>query len=77
MIRRAQWYPALSHMVVVWEESGENLALFCYFMGWGALAMLRAHVVAPILSSKRLETVCSNPSSTFSVNSITPKGSEN
>jgi hypothetical protein len=75
MIPRSHWYPALSHLIVTWEESGENPALFCYFMVWGALAMLRVHVVAPILS-KRLETACSNPSSTFSAHSITPKGSE-
>ncbi len=34
MIRRSRWYPALSLMILLWEESGENLALFCYLMGW-------------------------------------------
>jgi hypothetical protein len=77
MIHRSRLYPAISHITVVWEESGENLALFCYLMSWGVFAMLRSRKPALISRLARLETVCSNRSSTSSVRSTTPMASEN
>jgi hypothetical protein len=67
----------LSSVTVLWEESRENLPVFCYLIGWGALAILRSRMPVSILCTARLDTICSNPSSTFSALSITRKDSEN
>lgn len=61
---RGRWYTLLSHSAVLWQESGENLMLFCYLIGWGTFSMMRSGEVAPIPNTARHETDCSNPSFT-------------
>jgi hypothetical protein len=67
----------LSSVTTLWEESGENLPVFCYLIAWGALAILRSRMPVSIPCSARLNTDCSNPSSTFSALCITQKDSDN
>jgi hypothetical protein len=77
MIDCGRWYPVLPYSAFVWHESGENLVLFCYLIGWGTFAMLRSRKLAPIPNYARHEAACSNPFSTFFIHSTVPKGSEN
>lgn len=69
---RSDWLmPVLSPAVVMWQESGENPALFCYLIGWGTYLNLRSRAMAPIPVNERHETPCSNPSGTWSTISLT------
>jgi hypothetical protein len=77
MIDRSWWIPAASYSLAMWEESGENPAIFCYLIGWGTFAMFRSRTTALIPNSARHDSACSNPSSTFSTRSIVPTASEN
>jgi len=77
MIVLAHCYFVMSFRVVSRQESGENLAIFCYLILWGAFAMLWCRLAAPILNSARADRACSNQSFTFSALSIVPKGLEN
>ena len=71
------WFPVVSNAVALWQESGENPAIFCYLIGWGAFAMLRSRKFALIPNSARHETACWNPSSTFFTRSTILTGSKN
>ncbi len=77
MIDLGRWYLALLYAFVLWQESGENPAIFCYLICWGLFATLRSRDFAPTLNSVRLETACSNPSFTFSTLFTIQTGSEN
>ena len=41
MIRSAWWLALFGTLVAVWEETGENPALFCYRIGWDAFSSVR------------------------------------
>lgn len=71
MIRPAWWLVAFATAVVLWQESGENLGLFCYRIGWGALECVRSRPLSPIPVSARTELSCWNPSVTSSTRSTT------
>lgn len=66
-----------SRAVALWQESGENPAVFCYLIGWGTFAGLRSRQFVPIVPSERPETPCWNPSATCCTRSTVPKASEN
>ncbi len=54
--------PVLAPAVALWQESGENPALFCYLIGWGTYLNLRSRAMAPIPVTVRHEAPCSNSS---------------
>jgi len=37
---QSKWLFLLATMVRAWQESGENPAVFCYLMIWGATSIL-------------------------------------
>jgi hypothetical protein len=79
MIRLNAWIAVFSAIGLLWYECGEDLLIFCYRMGCGAVATARPRVLelAPVQSilrtSLRNNVACSNPSFTFSARSTTPK----
>jgi hypothetical protein len=75
MIRPNWWILLISTIAVLWQESAENPALFCYRIGWGTLLNLRSRALAPIPISTRNEAACWNPSVTSFTHSTTRKGS--
>ena len=62
MMRLTSWFLALCALVVLWQDCGENFALFCYRIGWGTIFNLRRTLV-PIAISSRPSELCLNPSS--------------
>jgi hypothetical protein len=77
MIRPAWWLLLMCAFVVLWEECGENLAIFCYRIGWETISKLRVHAPFLIPVSVRSEAACSKPSFTSFVHSTTLKESNN
>ena len=73
MRSRSWWLNFISTSVAVWQESGENPALFCYLMGSGTFSGLRAHQLIPIRVPVRNESLCWNPSATCSIRSSMSK----
>ena len=76
MIRLSVLFSAVCILILIWHESGENPALFCYRI---ESARNRAFVLAPVSvaartpMTQRTNTACSTRSSTFSVRSIIPR----
>ena len=56
--------------VTLWQESGENPAIFCYLIGWGIYMALRSRATAPIPVPVRQKVPCSNSSSNCSTASM-------
>jgi hypothetical protein len=77
MILLTECYRLLSFVIIRWQESGENLAFFCYLILWGACSTLWFRALVPILNSERADSACSNRFFTFSAPSTIPKGLEN
>jgi hypothetical protein len=73
MIRPAWWLLLVCAVVVLWEECGENLAIFCYRIGWEVISNLRAHALFLIPVSVRTEAACWNTSATCSTRYMTSK----
>ncbi len=70
-MKRFEWLmPVVAPTVVMWQESGENPALFCYLIGWGTYMNLRSRTTAPIPVTVRHEAPCSNSSSSCSTVSM-------
>lgn len=67
----SNWLFLLSTAVGAWQESGENPAIFCYLMMWGATAVVRERVQTLTPAFVRL-AACSKPSFTFSMRSTAP-----
>jgi hypothetical protein len=64
---RVKWLmPVLAPAVAMWQESGENPALFCYLIGWGTYSSFRSRATAPNPITVRHEVSCSNHSGTCS-----------
>jgi hypothetical protein len=68
-------------MGILWQECGQDLGIFCYRIGCGALtaAHSRALALAPVSqavlrTSARKIDACSKPSFTFSARYTTRKG---
>jgi hypothetical protein len=70
---RGWWLNFISTAVALWQESGENPALFCYLMGSGTFSGLRSHALIPIRVPVRNESLCWNPSATCSIRSSMSK----
>jgi len=66
---RGWWLNSISTAVALWQESGENPALFCYLIGSGTFSSLRSHQLIPIPVPVRNESLCWNPSATCSTRS--------
>jgi hypothetical protein len=66
----------LATMVGAWQESGENPAIFCYLMMWGASAVLRERAAILTPAFARL-AACWKPSVTFFTRSIAQTNSRN
>ena len=47
MNRVAVLMPSIAVLLVLWQECGENPALFCYRMGVGAFARVRSRAQRP------------------------------
>lgn len=66
---------SLAFLLVLWQECGENLALFCYRMGLGAFFTVRSRALAglPVAQSTlrdlRNSAACSNRFEIFSIKS--------
>jgi hypothetical protein len=71
---RGWWMNLISTAVALWQESGENPALFCYLMGWDAFSNVRAGALAPIAVRIRNNSECLTLSSTSFTHYSTPKG---
>jgi hypothetical protein len=48
MNRVAILMPSIAVLLVLWQECGENPALFCYRIGMGAFASVRVHARRPL-----------------------------
>ena len=66
--------PVVAPLVMMWQESGENAALFCYRIGWGTYLNLRSRVIVPNPETERYEVPCSNTSVTCSTTCLMSKG---
>jgi hypothetical protein len=75
MIRPAWWLLLLCATVVLWQECGENLAIFCYRIGWEVISGSRVRALFPIPVFVRTEAACWNPSFNSFTRSTTPKDS--
>jgi hypothetical protein len=47
MTRPSWWMLAMSGLVVHWQESGENLLLFCYRICWSVFSSIQAGELTP------------------------------
>jgi hypothetical protein len=70
---RGWWMNFISTAVALWQESGENPALFCYLMSSGTFSSLRSHQLIPIPVPLRKASLCWNPSATCSTRFTTSK----
>jgi hypothetical protein len=77
MKRHEHLYVLASNAAVVWHESGENPAVFCYLITWDVYATLRSQLLDLIPNAARHETSCWNPSFTSSAPSTAPTVFEN
>jgi len=77
MIRTGAFVAAVTALILLWHECGEDIGVFCYRMGQGAFSTLRSRALVPVPASQsivsRNRSACSNPSSTFSTRSIAPR----
>ena len=74
MRRLAAAFPDLADFLVLWEECGENLPLFCYRIGMDAFIFARSRAVEflPLSSIDAklrtwTSTACSKPSANSSI----------
>jgi hypothetical protein len=80
MNRLATLLPSVAVLLVLWQECGENPALFCYRIGVGAFATARSRALVPVPAWRasfrrplRTRFACSNPSATCSTRFTTSK----
>ncbi len=78
MTRISMWLAALTMLLLLWHECGEDVGVFCYRIGLGAFTSLRSRALVPVPvrdslhpSAARNNTECSTPSFTFSIRSTT------
>ena len=84
MIRPSMLLVALGNMIFLWHECGEDLPVFCYRIGLGAVTGLRRRglVLVPTglstyFSVARNRTECLTPSVISSTPFLTPSDFEN
>lgn len=73
MIRPGWWLLLVCAVVVLWQECGENPAIFCYRIGWEAISKVRARALFLIPVTVRTEAACWKLSSTSYAHSTTPR----
>jgi len=73
MIRPTWWLLLACAIVGLWQECGENLAIFCYRIGWETILKLRVHALFLIPVPVRSEAACWKLSFTSFAHSTTPK----
>ena len=71
MRRPSSWLLGLSYLAILWQDCGENFALFCYRIGWGTVSKLCRSLSIP--TSSRPSELCWNPSVTSSTPYMTSK----
>ncbi len=73
MNRLGSWMAAISACIVIWNECAENPALFCYRIGWHAVASVRSSRIGDgaMVTNPTARHIfrCSNPSGIFSTRS--------
>jgi hypothetical protein len=81
MIRIGVLFAAVGSLIFFWHECGEDLAVFCYRIGLGAVTGLRSNLLVPVpitdssySAAARNNAECSTTSSTYSVRFTAPKG---
>jgi hypothetical protein len=81
MIRLGALFAAVGSLIFFWHECGEDLAVFCYRIGLGAVTGLRSNLLVPVpiadssySAAARNNAECSTTSSTYSVRFTAPKG---
>jgi hypothetical protein len=69
MIRLGALFAAVGSLIFFWHECGEDLAVFCYRIGLGAVTGLRSNLLVPVpvtdssySSAARNNAECSTPS---------------
>ena len=77
MTRLSAWLAALTMLLFLWHECGEDVGVFCYRIGLGAFATLRSHalvpVPVPVRTIARTRTECLNRSVISSMHFTTSK----
>ena len=76
MIRRIHWLAPANMLVLLWQECGENPAVFCYRISMGAFVTAKSRGFGRLPALKirqRFSAACSNPSAIFSTDSTTSK----
>jgi hypothetical protein len=77
MIRLAAVISAMIASLLLWHECGQDIGIFCYRIGWGALATVRTRALVPVATYSRnfarTRSFCSNQSGFFSILSTTLK----
>lgn len=76
MIRLAALLSVFTGLLLVWHESGEDLAVFCYRMGSGFINTARSRALVPVPVSQDLARTnrdCSNLSRIYSTISMMSK----
>ncbi len=77
IVRLAGVFGSLAFLLMVWQECGENVPLFCYRIGLGALFSVRSRAMAalPVAHSTwrdlRNSAACSKRFGIFSTRSTT------
>ena len=54
MIRPAVLLAAIGSLIFLWHECGQDLAVFCYRIGLGAVTGLRSRALVAVCSTKSL-----------------------
>jgi hypothetical protein len=63
MIRLGWWTAAIATMFILWQECGENPAVFCYRMGVTLCGCVPGEVsLLPSASAQRMPLACSKQS---------------
>lgn len=69
MIRFGCWLAAVAALVVVWQECGENLRIFCYRIFLSLFARTGSDEMIPVPVAQRMPPACSRHSETCSTRS--------
>jgi len=83
MMHSGWWFTLLGTWVLLWQETGENPAFFCYRIACGMFSSARAFALATVPvnptdhSAARNNAECLTPSFIFFTRFSTPKGSKN
>lgn len=70
MIRLVLWgAAAVVALVVLWQECGENVGVFCYRIGSRLFARARPGELCPVRAAEKAPFACSSSSEIFSTRS--------